>query len=121
MENILGLGINVTFSGIAIVFSMLVLLVLILILFGKIGQLLKNEKTAPVNKPTLVKVEQPVPQKTNTAVSSEPSPEIIAVIAAAVATMYSGSNIKPVIRSVKRAGVRPVWASAGILENTRPF
>ena len=123
MENILGIGINVTFSGIVIVFSMLVLLVLILILFGKVGQLLKREKNLPVQKHTLVKVgEEPATiQTAKTTVSNEPSPEIIAVIAAAVATMYEGSTVKPVIKSVRRAGVRPVWAAAGIAENTRPF
>ena len=124
MENILGIGINVTFSGIVIVFSMLVLLVLILVLFGKVGQLLKQENDPPVsNKHTLVKIEESAQstQKSKNIVSSEPSPEIIAVIAAAVATMYEGSTVKPVIKSVRRAGVRPVWAAAGIAENTRPF
>lgn len=123
MENILGIGINVTFSGIVIVFSMLILLVLILILFGKVGQLLKREKTLPAQKHTLVKVgEEPATiQTAKTTVSNEPSPEIIAVIAAAVATMYEGSTVKPIIKSVRRAGIRPVWASAGIAENTRPF
>ena len=123
MENISGIGINVTFSGIVIVFAMLVLLVLILVLFGKVGQLLKNEKASSETqvKPTIVKIEKKsvkIPQST---VSSEPSPEIIAVIAAAVASMYSASKVKPVIKSVTRAGVRPVWAAAGIAENTRPF
>ena len=123
MENILGIGINVTFSGIVIVFSMLVLLVLILVLFGKVGQLLKQENKSPSNKHTFVKIEEPVarPQNAKKIVSSEPGPEIIAVIAAAVATMYEGSTVKPVIKSVRRAGVRPVWAAAGIAENTRPF
>ena len=123
MENILGIGINVTFSGIVIVFSMLVLLVLILVLFGKVGQLLKRENNLPSNKHTLVKIEESdsIPQKAKNTVSSEPSSEIIAVIAAAVATMYEGSNVKPIIKSVRRAGVRPVWAAAGIAENTRPF
>ena len=123
MENILGIGINVTFSGIVIVFAMLILLVLILILFGKVGQLLKRENTLPHQKHTLVKVgEEPATiQTAKTTVSNEPSSEIIAVIAAAVATMYEGSTVKPIIKSVRRAGVRPVWAAAGIAENTRPF
>ena len=122
MEKILGIGINVTFSGIVIVFAMLVLLVLILILFGKVSQLLKNEKPAPEAKRALVKVSETPAKSVDTApVSTEPSPEIIAVIAAAVASMYSDSNVKPIIKSVKRAGVRPAWAVAGIAENTRPF
>ncbi len=116
MDNLLGIGINVTFSGIVIVFSMLVLLVLILILFGKVGQLFKKEtpKTATVSIETIPTL-APRPKR------SEPSTEVIAVIAAAVATMYSDTKIKPVIKSIKRVGVRPVWASAGITDNTRPF
>ena len=121
MDNILGIGINVTFSGIVIVFAMLVLLVLILILFGKVGQLLKSEKTLPERKHTLVKVGEVTAPSIKATITSEPSPEIIAVIAAAVATMYSDSGVKPIIKSVRRAGVRPVWAAAGIAENTRPF
>lgn len=121
MEKILGIGINVTFSGIVIVFSMLVLLVLILVLFGKVGQLLKKEENMPKPKHTLVKVSETVAQTPQTKTSNEPSPEIIAVIAAAVAAMYSDTSVKPVIKSVRRAGVRPVWAAAGIAENTRPF
>ncbi len=118
MDNILGIGINVTFSGIVIVFAMLVLLVLILVLFGIVGQLFKKESQKPVK----VEVE-PAPKAVPAAEreSNEPSSEIIAVIAAAVATMYSGSGVRPVIKTVKRVGVRPAWASAGIADNTRPF
>ncbi len=123
MENILGIGINVTFSGVVIVFAMLILLVLILILFGKVGQLLKREDNLPTNKHTLVKIGESDARQQNAKkiASSEPSPEIIAVIAAAVAAMYSDSDVRPVIKSVRRAGVRPVWAAAGIAENTRTF
>ena len=47
--------------------------------------------------------------------------EVIAVISAAVATMYGGKD-KVRIKSVKKSGSkRSAWANAGVLENTRPF
>ena len=47
--------------------------------------------------------------------------EVIAVISAAVATMYGGSE-KVKIKSVKRSRAkRSAWANAGVIENTRPF
>lgn len=53
----------------------------------------------------------------------EDDDEIIAVIAAAVATMYDGTGKSAVIRSV-RPSVKPnrsVWSAAGVYENTRAF
>ena len=48
--------------------------------------------------------------------------EIVAVISAAVAAMSSGSGKKIALKSVKYAKPsRPIWANAGIAENTRPF
>ena len=47
--------------------------------------------------------------------------EVIAVISAAVATMY-GSPEKARIKSIKKSsGGRSAWANAGLLDNTRPF
>ena len=117
------LGINVTICGLVIVFSMLILLVIILTVSGSIfGATSKNKpkaeqkaerKAAPVKSAVPV---ASVPVATN-------NDEIIAVIAAAVASMYEGTNIRPVIRAVKRSGspTRPAWTAAGIYENTRSF
>ena len=62
------------------------------------------------------------------AVKSEPanggiSNEILAVIAAAVASLSDEESGKRyVVRGVKRVSSgRPVWSAAGLLENTRPF
>ncbi len=117
------LGINVTITGIVIVFAMLVLLVLILSAFGSIfskGSKVKAEK--PAVEPTVVKKETPkvsAPVVANT----QNNDEIIAVIAAAVAAMYEGSDVQPVIRKIKRSNSksRPAWTAAGIFENTRAF
>ena len=118
------LGINVTITGIVVVFSMLVLLVIVLSTFGLFfGKGQKKEKAAPIkveNKataaPKAVTSVQPV---NNGAVSDE----IVAVIAAAVASMYEGTDVVPVIRRIKKSDrkTRPAWTSAGIFENTRSF
>ena len=48
--------------------------------------------------------------------------EIIAVIAAAVATMSLECGTNYTIKSVKSVSTgRPVWAAAGVAQNTRAF
>ena len=121
--NVLSLGMNVTFTGMFIVFMMLVFLVVILSVFGSVSQLgSKKENKAPAvtvkpeqKKPTHKVIEKKVTQEQIT-------PEIIAVISAAVASMYTGSSKKPVIKAVKRSSAdRSAWATAGIYNNTRAF
>ncbi len=115
------LGINVTICGIVIVFSMLVLLVIILTVSGSVfGAVSKKNKKEKVAEPTPAPIKKSAPV---VAAQVKDNNEIIAVIAAAVTSMYEGSNVKPVIRAVKRSGspTRPVWTAAGIYENTRTF
>ncbi len=119
------LGFSVTISGIVIVFGMLLLLVVILSVFGLVAQ--SANKTAKTEKKVEVKPvkkTKPVPAVvTPTAHVTTDNNEIIAVIAAAVAAMYDGSDVKPVIRRIRKApaGGRPAWTAAGIFENTRSF
>ena len=47
--------------------------------------------------------------------------EIIAVISAAVASLYICSDKKFVIKSMKKSRPKPPWAMAGIFDNTNPF
>jgi len=67
----------------------------------------KKQKTAPTLPPSA-----PI----------EISGEIIAVISAAVAAM-APEGVRYAVYSVKRASKqeRPIWATAGLLESTRPF
>ena len=102
---------------------MLVFLVLILSVFGLASQRNnKKEKKAPVvtaPKESKKVVAKPVE---NVQSKEQISPEIVAVISAAVASIYMGSNKKPVIKAVKRSGAeRSAWATAGIYNNTRAF
>lgn len=113
-------GISVTFTGIVVVFGMLVLLVLVLYIFGLLfDKKPKKEKVREPKAPVVKKETKPTPA----APVVQNNDEIVAVIAAAVAAMYEGSDVKPVIRRIKKSGnnVRPAWTAAGIFENTRSF
>ncbi len=121
-------AINVTFTGIVIVFSMLVLLVLVLMIFGLISSFatkLSEKKSERINKAQLEKmasdtnIEEPINLTQNVASNQN---EIVAAISAAIATIYSGSGKKPIIKSIKKSSSRrSAWASAGISDNTRTF
>ena len=120
------LGLNVTMTGIALVFSMLVLLVLILILFGKVFVALQNaaeKKAEKARAATLTQMQDD--DKSDTLIINEEdgiSEEVIAVISAAVATLYMGSSKKPVIKAIKKSnGRRSAWGNAGVANNTRAF
>ena len=72
--------------------------------------------------------EAAAPQPAVSAVPAMPSAgedeELIAVITAAVSAVYEGSGKSYVVKSVRparRAGERPVWAAAGLRDNTRTF
>ncbi len=107
--------------GFSVVFTALLLLTFIFWLFGVVargkGTDAKSTTPAvPVKKPTLAPTPAPV-------VEDGVSDEVVAVIAAAVAAMSDGDTRYVVrrIRPAKVAGSRPVWAAAGIAENTQPF
>ncbi len=109
------LGINITICGIVIVFSMLVLLVFVLTIFGLF---FKERKPTVSNAQTTPSV-----AKTANKITSTNDDETIAVIAAAVASMYDGTGVTPIIRRIKPASKssRPSWTSAGLYENTKAF
>lgn len=122
-------AVNVTFTGIVIVFAMLVLLVLILMGFGAVMKAVSNsaeKKAEKRNKAALAKMAADTYDISDSAPvaveSAADELEIVAAISAAIATMYSGSGKKPIIKSIKKSGSRrSAWASAGIADNTRAF
>lgn len=124
------LAINVTVTGIVLVFSMLVLLVCILILFGKISESLKKASDRKAEKARAEALAAMSSDNSNdeqniatvTKSSDNLSSEVVAAISAAISVMYAGSSKKPVIKSIKKSsGRRSAWASAGIQNNTRSF
>ena len=115
-----------TFSGVAIVFGMLLILVVMIAifgLFGKAGNGKSDKKAKPEKLPKVKKMAEPSPVKNVVnATSYVDDDEVIAVISAAVAMMYEGTGKKAVIRSIRPStGGRSAWANAGISDNVRDF
>ncbi len=111
---------NVTVSGLVIVFAMLILLVMIIIAFGKIMSSNQNKESKPKAEP---KAEKPVAAQVVTPSVVSADDEIIAVISAAVAAVYSGSGKTAIVRSIKPAGTagRSAWGTAGLHQNVKSF
>lgn len=119
----------ITLSGILIVFVVLLLLVFLFAGFGKI--MAGNNERAKQKKE--VRADERKPSKPMVSVAEMKKPEapavesgipgaVIAAIAAAVAVMGEADGTTYTVRSVRRERTsRPVWAAAGIIENTRPF
>ena len=109
--------------GLTVVFAVLILLTAIFWLFGKVAG--GRKKPARPAAPRAVVQETPkpapAPRPAPPAVQEGISEEIVAVIAAAVAAMEPEGK-RYAVRSVSRSrSQRPVWALAGLSENTRPF
>ena len=123
-------AINVTVTGILLVFLMLLLLVFILYIFGFVSVSLSKAKDIKAKKAREAAFAEmtaesapvvDVPQ-VNTQNKDDDDDEIIAVISAAVYSLYQNSSVKPVIKSIKKASSRrSSWAKAGIADNTRTF
>ena len=127
-------SVKVILTGFLVVFAMLIFLIIIIkiysllvgkaqrsgLVIGKKKKFKKTKKADEAPKPAAEKVVvfgAPAREPEN----DEISEEVIAVISAAVATMYGGSD-KVKIKSVKRSRAkRSAWANAGVIENTRPF
>ena len=125
------LGLNVTVTGIVIVFAMLILLVGVLVIFGKTIQALEGISTKRAEKKRKATLEaltqddasaKVAEENTVTDNSSAKDGELIAVISAAVSAIYAGSKKRPVIKSIRNSNKRrSAWANAGINDNTRAF
>ncbi len=127
------LSVNIVITGLVVVFVVLLVMIFLIKVFGstihgltKKNTAKKAKKARPVNA-----APPPLPMPAKKAEASEPvlppavsadsglvPEEVIAVIAAAVATLTGG---KGKIRAIKQRNTRSVWSSAGLLENTRPF
>ena len=115
-------------TGFVIVFSVLIFLIFIIWLMGKIvtgaQNSSANRKKIKVQKldekPEKVEIKKPAPVIKKPESSSGTPDEVIAVISAAVYSMY-GSKQKVRIKSIKKSSSRSAWANAGVLRNTRPF
>ncbi len=119
---------SVVITGVVVVFIGLILLIFFVFLYGRIFEVINNKKSEKSKKILENKVS--VASNQNNKNQSEPIPiiengideEVVAVITAAIMAMSAKSGKKLALKSVKHAKPsRPVWANAGIAENTRPF
>ena len=113
-------AVDVTLAGIVIVFGMLVLLVAIISIFGGVmSGTTKRAKAKKEEKPQAPKAEKTVAVATPAVVENDD--EIIAVISAAVYSMYEGTGVKPIIKAIRPSVGRNAWSMAGIRQNTKSF
>ena len=119
MDN-LNLAFTLLIAGFVIVFVVLVLLIVIITLYGKIiqsAQKAVSKKHGDAEKNVIRSVTR---EEIEEMTSNEIPEEIIAVIAAAVDSLYGSKPHR--IKNIKRSrSVRSSWGNAGIAENTRPF
>lgn len=111
---------TIMLSIIAIVFAALIIFVVIFWLFGKVF----GGKKAVKKDKAIVTAVQSTPKKAPVPVapaSVDTDEETVAVITAAIMAFSGSGNFT--IRKITRANQvgRPVWAHAGIVENTHPF
>ncbi len=122
----------ITASGIVVVFAILILLIFIFYAYGaafravtEAGERKKAKAAeAAASAQTAVITETPAATEAPAPLADGEIPgEIIAVIAAAVASLGDGKayRVKKVVRSRTPAAGRTPWATSGLFENTRPF
>lgn len=126
MDNIM-LAVTLLITGFVVVFLVLMLLIGVIKFYGTTVYNIQNkrrEKKALMEEQQRLEKEEQ--QKANTpaeiapAESGEIPGEIVAVIAAAVDAVYGKNAVT--VKSVKRSSQnRPVWGTAGLMDNTRPF
>ena len=121
----LTLSLTVLLTGFAVVFAVLLILIGIIKLYGTIifnlqnRGLKKQKKTVPVKAAVKTdKVMEPVASvETEEEVDDG---ELIAVISAAVYSMYSSSQVR--IKSIRKSKASSnAWRNAGLSDNLRPF
>ena len=126
------ISVSMLLTGFTIVFSVLIFLIFLIWAYGTLVNSVQNalrERKIRKEHEAFEKeeAERPPVEIKPVAESAPPAPviggvpdEIVAVISAAVYSMY-GSKEKVKIKSIKRAKTRSAWANAGVLDNTRPF
>lgn len=107
LDQRLKLSLAVLLAGLVVAFA---ILIFILRSYGSaIRKLQKEQGGEPEGESPRYVQDDPIPE------------EVVAVIAAAVCTVYGlpAGNIRSIRKSVRSS--RSAWKTAGLLENTRPF
>lgn len=112
----------VVFTGITLVFFILLILILLITLQGKIFASMekkKQDQSQPVQPPP-APVAAPAPAPVSAPVVEEGiPPEIVAAIIAAVSAATEGAYTLRAVKTSKQG--RGQWGLAGVLQNTEPF
>ncbi len=120
-----GQAVAVFITGLVVVFSTLIVLVIVFWGFGKIVNSLGNSKKPKDEAKKKVSKSESAPQNIKKAVAKdEITDDIVAAITGAISAILSeeGNNSSFVIRSIKRIRKPSFgWRNAGILENIRQF
>ena len=119
------LSITILLTGFSVVFAVLLILIGIIKLYGTVIYRIQNKKSVKKasRNADLPKVERetlPEPAAVVEAAPGTDDDELIAVISAAVYSVYSASSVR--IKSIRKARDRgSAWRSAGLSDNVRPF
>lgn len=113
----------ITFTGLAVVFLGLIILIVFVTLLGKFFTRSKKTDAKPPVAPP------PAPPAPKTEVTpptaADDDTAVVAAISAAIAAMGEAEGATYAIRSIRKkqpaAVGRPAWAMAGIRDNTTPF
>lgn len=124
MGDKLTLSLTVLLTGFAVVFAVLLILIGIIKLYGTIIYNIQNKGNKKKKDPSPAKVAAPTDKVMEPVLTVEADPdtdddELIAVISAAVYSMYSSKVRIKSIRTAKPAS--NAWRSAGLSDNLRPF
>jgi len=117
------LAITILLTGFAVVFAVLLMLIGIIKLYGTIIYHIQNKAKPPKGKAVREEIEEtsPAPQPAVVIETAEEDDDaLIAVISAAVYSLYSSSQVR--IKSIRKAVTRTnAWRNAGLSDNVRPF
>lgn len=116
-------SLTVLLTGFVVVFTVLLLLIGVIKLYGTIVYKAQTKKAEnrpaekpPVSAPSIVTLPAFAAEEDEAVDDSE----LIAVISAAVYSVYEKGSVK--IKSVRRSQDKPkAWRNAGLSDNVRPF
>ena len=114
----INVSLQILITGFLVVFSMLLLLIGIIKLYGFIVYSVQNKNKKKEEKELVDTTPVEINNEEITPESSDD--EIIAVISAAVYSMYGSKNVR--VKSIKKSsGKKNAWRNAGVINNTSPF
>ena len=117
------LSITILLTGFAVVFAVLLVLIGVIKAYGTAIYNIQNkakDKKASRNADLPKVVREPEPEVVDIEPEAEDDDTLIAVISAAVYSMYSSDKVR--IKSIRRSAPRgSAWRSAGLSDNVRPF